>query len=731
MTHQLRFVARSDRGLLRSNNQDSVYAGERLLIVADGMGGHAAGDLASRVVVAAFAPLDAAPPDADLRVPLKRALLDGNDAIAEMVQDDPDLEGMGTTATAMLFDGDRMGMVHIGDSRAYLYRNGVLHQLSRDDTFVQSLVDDGRITEDEAAHHPQRNLLLRALNGTEPEPMLIVREISTGDRFLLCSDGLSSVVGAEAIADTLGDPDPESAADRLIELALVAGGPDNVTVIVADVIDVGARSATSLPAGPVDPEATGPIRPIHATQRMPRIPLPAIPDDVPARPDYLDGPPVGASGPVKQDGRRFTGAPLNDRHDDADADNDDDEIDDEIDDDPDFADGRVPRRIPGDRTVPGRRTHRRRLAATIVSAIVVLALAAAGSLVWTRSQYYVGASDGRVVVFRGVPGSVLGISLASVQEDSCVGVPAPCAPIKVDELMPAARDLVNQGIEGPSLQNARGVMARLPDQLLPCGAASSPARPGQPTGSGTGISGGSASAAGTSSASASGTPITVAPLSSSTVPSAAVPSSPASSARPGRSLSSPPPRTVTNSSKPAPASTAPQKTAAPSRPAASRPAASRPATRAVSRAATANSAAATSSPATTSKPITRTNPTDLATAPSKAVGRVDPRPGDQFQRHLIAPEELPGAVAPDRTAGSQRTPATISTAPPSSTPPSSTPPSSAPPSSPQASTPQASTPQASTTPQASAPPSSTPQVSTPPSSAPPSGGAQQNCREVG
>ncbi len=710
MTHQLRFVARSDRGLLRSNNQDSVYAGERLLIVADGMGGHAAGDLASRVVVAAFAPLDAAPPDADLRVPLKRALLDGNDAIAEMVQDDPDLEGMGTTATAMLFDGDRMGMVHIGDSRAYLYRNGVLHQLSRDDTFVQSLVDDGRITEDEAAHHPQRNLLLRALNGTEPEPMLIVREISTGDRFLLCSDGLSSVVGAEAIADTLGDPDPESAADRLIELALVAGGPDNVTVIVADVIDVGARSATSLPAGPVDPEATGPIRPIHATQRMPRIPLPAIPEDVPARPDYLDGVPVGASGPVHQDGRRFAGPPLDDHDDDADADFAD----------ADFADEPVPRRILGGHTATGRRTHRRPLVTAIVSAIVVLALAAAGSLVWTRSQYYVGASDGRVVVFRGVPGSVLGISLASVQEDSCAGVSTPCTPIKVDELMPAARDLVNQGIEGPSLQNARGVMTRLPDQLLPCGAAGAPGGAGQPTGSGTGISGGSGSAAGTSSASASGPPITVSSLSSTTVPSAA-PSSPASSsARPTRSPSSPPPTRTVTKSRGAPATTTPPKTAATSRPATSRAATasnlttSRPAT---SRAATA------SSPATTSRPIPRTNPTARATASSKAVSRVVPRPGDRFQRRLIAPEELPGGLALDRTAGSQLAPATtISTgpSPQSSTPQSSTP---------QSSTPQSSTPQSST-PQSSTPQSSTPQSSTPQSSTPQSSGTQQNCREV-
>jgi len=226
MTHQLRFAARSDRGLLRSNNQDSVYAGERLLVVADGMGGHAAGDLASRVVVAAFVPLDENPPGADLIAPLRRAMDAGNDAIADLVAEDPELDGMGTTATAMLFDGPRMGLAHIGDSRAYLYRNGVLHQLSHDDTFVQSLVDDGRITEDEAAHHPQRNLLLRALNGSEPEPMLVVREISVGDRFLICSDGLSGVVSAEAIADTLAGPETDRVADTLIELALIGGAAE-------------------------------------------------------------------------------------------------------------------------------------------------------------------------------------------------------------------------------------------------------------------------------------------------------------------------------------------------------------------------------------------------------------------------------------------------------------------------------------------------------------------------
>lgn len=462
MTHQLRFAARSDRGLLRANNQDSVYAGERLLIVADGMGGHAAGDLASRVVVAAFAPLDAQPPRSDLQALLKRAVSDGNDAIAELVDEDPDLDGMGTTATAMLFDGDRMAMAHVGDSRAYLYRNGVLHQLSHDDTFVQSLVDDGRITEDEAAVHPQRNLLLRALNGADTDPMLTVREISTGDRFLICSDGLSSVIGAEAIADGLANPDPEVAADRLIELALVAGGPDNVTVIVADVIEVGARSeppAVPAAGGGYDPDATGPIKPIHITQKMPRVPLPGYPEDTPARPEYVSEDDEGEG------------------DDEFDDDDDDDYPDD--DDDDDAITGPIP--LVG--AAPVRRTPRwRRRGALIFAAVVLVAVVAAGALLWTRSQYYVGASAGRVVVYKGVDGSVFGLSLASVEEDSCEGQPAGCVPITIDDLVPAARDQVDDGIPAPDLSAARAVMTRLSGELLPyCPADTATGTPGTDT----------------------------------------------------------------------------------------------------------------------------------------------------------------------------------------------------------------------------------------------------------
>lgn len=238
MTLVLRYAARSDRGLVRQNNQDSVYAGPRLLALADGMGGHAAGEVASKVVIAALAQLDDDDPGGDLLGDLGDAIEQGNAAISELVGGDPDLDGMGTTLTAVLFAGTKLGLAHVGDSRAYLMRSGTLTQITHDDTFVQSLLDEGRITAEEAASHPQRSLLLKALTGREIEPSLAVREARAGDRYLLCSDGLSGVVSDETLAEALQIRDPQACADRLIELALKGGGPDNVTVIVADVVDV-------------------------------------------------------------------------------------------------------------------------------------------------------------------------------------------------------------------------------------------------------------------------------------------------------------------------------------------------------------------------------------------------------------------------------------------------------------------------------------------------------------
>ena len=451
MTHTLRYAARTDRGLLRANNQDSVFAGDRLLVIADGMGGHAAGDVASRLVVAAFVDLDELPEGSDMVRPLTQATREGNAAIAEMVDENPELDGMGTTLTALLFDGPLVALAHVGDSRAYLYRNGVLHQISHDDTFVQSLVDDGRITADEAAHHPQRSLLLRALNGTEMDPSITMRETSAGDRFLICSDGLSDVVSPEAIADALAGPDPDSVADTLIQLALVGGGPDNVTVIVADVVDTGAPSAMGIHAGGIDPEATGPMQPIHLTQVMPSVPLPPIPEDVAAKPEYA----ADEEGPHP----------------------DDDDYDDIVDDDYDsdaeatgeFTTDGADHGRPDDRPMvsapPRRRWHRRW--AFGLAVLVLIGVAVSGSLLWAGSKYYVGDNGDQVAVFRGVNGSLLGWKFASVQENSCPASAVACTPLKVDDLVQAARDQVNAGIPVSTLADARAVITRLTSQQLP------------------------------------------------------------------------------------------------------------------------------------------------------------------------------------------------------------------------------------------------------------------------
>ncbi|AOS62347.1 PP2C family protein-serine/threonine phosphatase [Actinoalloteichus hymeniacidonis] len=242
MTLALRFTARSDRGLVRSNNEDSVYAGPRLLAVADGMGGHVGGEIASRLVITAVTPLDDADLGGDLTRMLQDATVDGNSAIAATVEEDPELAGMGTTLTALLFADDRVGLLNVGDSRAYLLRDDQLHQITHDDTFVQSLVDAGRITVAEAEVHPKRSLVLRALTGEKAvEATTEIREVRAGDRYLLCSDGLTDVLNHAALTIALRGGDHEACADKLVEAALAGGGPDNVTVIVADVVEVPAE----------------------------------------------------------------------------------------------------------------------------------------------------------------------------------------------------------------------------------------------------------------------------------------------------------------------------------------------------------------------------------------------------------------------------------------------------------------------------------------------------------
>jgi protein phosphatase len=247
----LRYAARSDVGLVRQNNQDSGYAGPHLLVIADGMGGHAGGDVASSLAIGELAPLDGESHGSDDALAhLERALRAAHGELLARVQEEPQLAGMGTTITALMRAGNRLALAHIGDSRAYLLRDGGLTQITKDHTFVQTLVDEGRLTPEEAEHHPQRSVLMRVLSDIvdDPEPDFSIRESRVGDRYLLCSDGLSGVVSFDTLQETLaaGDP-PGATCERLVALARRAGAPDNVTCIVADVVDEPA-SADSAPS---------------------------------------------------------------------------------------------------------------------------------------------------------------------------------------------------------------------------------------------------------------------------------------------------------------------------------------------------------------------------------------------------------------------------------------------------------------------------------------------------
>ncbi|MEH1017591.1 protein phosphatase 2C domain-containing protein [Micromonospora sp. CPCC 206060] len=239
MTLKLRSVGASDRGLIRSGNQDAVHAGPWLVAVADGMGGMAAGDLASAIAIDSVAPLDVETPEDGLIAALQGAIGTASARIRQAVAEDPERQGMGTTLTALLFarTGSCLALAHIGDSRAYLLRDGVLKQVTRDDTFVQMLVDEGVITAEQASSHPRRAVVTQALQGAEVSPAYATMVPWAGDRWLLCSDGLSNVVRPDTLAEVLASyPDRAACGSRLIDLALRAGGPDNISVVVADVV---------------------------------------------------------------------------------------------------------------------------------------------------------------------------------------------------------------------------------------------------------------------------------------------------------------------------------------------------------------------------------------------------------------------------------------------------------------------------------------------------------------
>ena len=408
----LRFAARTDVGLVRQVNQDSGYAGPHLLVVADGMGGHAAGDVASSIAIGEMVSLDGESHGADDALDLLAdALHTANIELQQAMENRPELQGMGTTVTALLRAGNKIAVAHIGDSRAYLLRKSTFTQITHDHSFVQSLIDEGRITEEEAEGHPQRSLVTRVLTGDEgDEPDLAMREARVGDRYLVCSDGLSGFVARDTIQEVLeqGMP-PGRTADRLVELAMRAGAPDNVTCIIGDVVDLDKDQAP-----PTAHEVVGAAaeRKVTTTRSVPVTPA--------AKAAALS--------------RQVSGADVQEA---VDAES---------------------LRLAEERPSSGRH----HLLRSLSLGVLVLAVLGGGSYAaydWSQRQYFVGQTKGHVAIYQGISQNIGSWNLSHVIDDS---------DIALSDLPDFYRSKVDATVTTTTIDDARRLVTDLRVQAIQC-----------------------------------------------------------------------------------------------------------------------------------------------------------------------------------------------------------------------------------------------------------------------
>ena len=474
----LDFAASSDRGLVRTNNEDSAYAGPRLLTLADGMGGHAAGEVASRFLVDTLRALDSPlldEPDERRRLisVLERAVDEGNERIASHVVENPQLEGMGCTLTAILFSNGKAAMCHVGDTRAYRLRDGELTQITKDDTFVQTLVDEGKLDAADASSHPQRSLILKALTGRPVEPTLTEFEVLPGDRYMLCSDGLSDPVSIDTMREILNAYDPATAADRLVEMALRGGGPGNVTVVVADVVGLaaigddaageddaaGSAGRGPLPETPVLAGAASPTRKESRSFDTPAARAAASGASVtssraprpPKDPEEVSKPTGAAT--RGEPGSAPVAAPAAGAADSTSADGTD-----------------VPKKKRG-----------RGWIALVVALVLVVGLGIAGFFGYQKigDTYFVAVEGKQIVVKNGVHGSPLGLSLSSTHQRICLdesasvrligadnGSSEDCHLFLTSDLTPSARSTV-ESMPEDSYQAVVEQVNRLAEETLP------------------------------------------------------------------------------------------------------------------------------------------------------------------------------------------------------------------------------------------------------------------------
>ena len=408
----LRFAARSDVGLVRQVNQDSGYAGPHLLVVADGMGGHAAGDVASSIAIGEMVSLDGESHGADDALDLlAEALSAANIELQQAMQSQPELQGMGTTVTALLRAGNKIAVAHIGDSRAYLLRDGTFTQITHDHSFVQSLIDEGRITEEEAQGHPQRSLVTRVLTGAEgDEPDLAMREARVGDRYLVCSDGLSGFVARDTIQEILeqGMP-PGRTADRLVELAMRAGAPDNVTCVIGDVVDLDKEQAPPTAHEVVGAAAARKLRTTHSTPITPAAKAAAL-------------------------SRQVSGADVREA---AEAES---------------------MQLAEEGPSSGRR-HRLRGFSLVVLVLVVLVGGGYAAYDWSQRQYFVGQTKGHVAIYQGISQNIGSWNLSHVIDDS---------DIVLSDLPDFYRSKVDATVTTATIDDARRLVTDLRVQAIAC-----------------------------------------------------------------------------------------------------------------------------------------------------------------------------------------------------------------------------------------------------------------------
>jgi protein phosphatase len=402
-------AAGSHVGKVRSNNQDSGYAGEHLFVVADGMGGHAGGDVASALAIQSIAHIDRAFDTAsDAAQALRSALLEANHELAETVFEHPELAGMGTTVSGLVRVGDRLALAHIGDSRVYRWRDGELTQVTKDHTFVQRLVDSGRITAEEAAVHPRRSVLMRVLGDVDLTPEIDIEVLDTrpGDRWVLCSDGLSGYVTEQRVGELLDEhPDAAAAVDALIDESLDHGAPDNVTVVIVGIDDSGSSSiGAPVMVGSAAKPLTYAAPVSKRSVRLPSLLLhPLTATTAPADEHFEPESEEFLRELIAEDERR-----------------------------------KVRRRITWS------------VGILLVAGLVIAALTAGYQ--WTQSRYFVGVSNGQVAVFQGVQQGIGPFPLSSVYLES---------DIAVDDLSPFSRQRVESTINAGDLSEALSIIDRL------------------------------------------------------------------------------------------------------------------------------------------------------------------------------------------------------------------------------------------------------------------------------